>query len=252
MQSLFLTAIGEARDKGARALEAFAYDYDDEASALERFHVHKTIFPRDFLADFGFVTHARAGPRRAAAPRARRARAGRRGQARARAARRARRVRPGARAAASLERSARRRALTSSGTTSCSPDSGAASSAATAPRLPSSAHTITVGPEPESVAPSAPGRQVGADLAEVRRVRQRDTARAAGRRARRRRAALVRGERRAEQRRAHDAEDGIDRAAPRPAARSATRRCSRASPGIDRDRRSRAGRRRCARRGRRT
>ena len=56
MQSLFLAAIGESRDRGARALEAFAYDYDDEVSALERFHVHKTIFPRDFLADFGFVT----------------------------------------------------------------------------------------------------------------------------------------------------------------------------------------------------
>jgi hypothetical protein len=56
MQSLFLAAIGESRDKGARALEAFAYDYDDEVSVLERLHVHKTIFPRDFLADFGFVT----------------------------------------------------------------------------------------------------------------------------------------------------------------------------------------------------
>ena len=30
MQSLFLTAIGDARDKGARALEAFAYRYGDE------------------------------------------------------------------------------------------------------------------------------------------------------------------------------------------------------------------------------
>ena len=29
MQSLFLTAIGEARDKGARALEAFAYRYPE-------------------------------------------------------------------------------------------------------------------------------------------------------------------------------------------------------------------------------
>jgi len=56
MQSLFLTAIGDARDKGARAVEAFAYRYGEEASKLGRFHVHKTIFPRDFLADFGFVT----------------------------------------------------------------------------------------------------------------------------------------------------------------------------------------------------
>jgi hypothetical protein len=56
MQSLFLTAIGQARDRGARALEAFAYRYPEGESAYERFHVHKTIFPSDFLADFGFVT----------------------------------------------------------------------------------------------------------------------------------------------------------------------------------------------------
>jgi hypothetical protein len=56
MQSLFLTAIGEARERGARALEAFAYRYGDSDTSLERFHVHKTIFPSDFLADFGFMT----------------------------------------------------------------------------------------------------------------------------------------------------------------------------------------------------
>ena len=56
MQSLFLTAIGEARERGARALEAFAYRYGESESSFERFHVHKTIFPGDFLADFGFVT----------------------------------------------------------------------------------------------------------------------------------------------------------------------------------------------------
>jgi hypothetical protein len=55
-QSLFLAAIGEARDKGARALEAFAYRYREGASAAERFLVHRTVFPRDFLADFGFRT----------------------------------------------------------------------------------------------------------------------------------------------------------------------------------------------------
>src|ERR671923_629109 len=32
LQSLFLAAIGEARDKGAKALEAFAYHYPDGAS----------------------------------------------------------------------------------------------------------------------------------------------------------------------------------------------------------------------------
>ena len=56
MQSLFLTAIGEARERGARALEAFAYRYEESETSFERFHVHKTIFPSDFLADFGFVT----------------------------------------------------------------------------------------------------------------------------------------------------------------------------------------------------
>jgi hypothetical protein len=56
MQSLFLAAIGDARDKGAGGLEAFAYRYSERESTYERFHVHKTIFPRDFLSDFGFVT----------------------------------------------------------------------------------------------------------------------------------------------------------------------------------------------------
>ena len=55
-QSLFLAAIGEARDRGARALETFAYRYPEGESTYERFVVHKTVFPRDFLADFGFRT----------------------------------------------------------------------------------------------------------------------------------------------------------------------------------------------------
>ncbi len=56
MQSLFLAAIGEAKDRGAKALETFAYRYGEGESAFDRFQVHKTIFPRDFLADFGFGT----------------------------------------------------------------------------------------------------------------------------------------------------------------------------------------------------
>ncbi len=56
MQSLLLTAIGDVRDRNAGALEAFAYRYAEGETAFERFHVHKTIFPRDFLSDFGFVT----------------------------------------------------------------------------------------------------------------------------------------------------------------------------------------------------
>ena len=55
MQSLFLTAIGDARERGARALEAFAYRYPEGETNFERFHVHRTIFPADFLADFGFL-----------------------------------------------------------------------------------------------------------------------------------------------------------------------------------------------------
>jgi hypothetical protein len=53
-QSLFLAAIGEARDRGAKALEAFSYRYPEGESPYERFVVHRTVFPRDFLADFGF------------------------------------------------------------------------------------------------------------------------------------------------------------------------------------------------------
>ncbi len=56
MQSLFLAAIGDAREKGARALETFAYRYPEHESSYERFVVHRTIFPRDFLSDFGFLT----------------------------------------------------------------------------------------------------------------------------------------------------------------------------------------------------
>src|SRR5436853_3065367 len=56
MQSMFLTAIGDTREKGARALEAFAYRYPENERGVDRLRVHKTIFPSDFLSDFGFVT----------------------------------------------------------------------------------------------------------------------------------------------------------------------------------------------------
>jgi hypothetical protein len=61
MQSLFLAAIGDAKDKEAKALEAFAYRYAEGESRYERFSVHKTIFPADFLADFGFVSVRSSG-----------------------------------------------------------------------------------------------------------------------------------------------------------------------------------------------
>jgi len=56
MQSLFLAAIGDSKDRGAKALEAFAYRYPEGESTYERFLVHRTVFPSDFLADFGFRT----------------------------------------------------------------------------------------------------------------------------------------------------------------------------------------------------
>ena len=62
LQSLFLAAIGEAKDKGANALETFAYRYPEGETQYERFQVHKTIFPRDFLSDFGFRTIRSSGP----------------------------------------------------------------------------------------------------------------------------------------------------------------------------------------------
>jgi hypothetical protein len=61
LQSLFLAAIGEARDRGAAALEAFSYRYPEGESSYERFRVHKTVFPQDFLADFGFTVRRAAG-----------------------------------------------------------------------------------------------------------------------------------------------------------------------------------------------
>jgi hypothetical protein len=61
LQSLFLAAIGEARDRGAGALEAFSYRYPEGESSYERFRVHKTVFPQNFLADFGFRVLRAAG-----------------------------------------------------------------------------------------------------------------------------------------------------------------------------------------------
>jgi hypothetical protein len=54
LQSLFLSVIGEARDRGVKALETFGYRYSEGEDPYERFLVHRTIFPSDFLADFGF------------------------------------------------------------------------------------------------------------------------------------------------------------------------------------------------------
>jgi hypothetical protein len=61
LQSLFLAAIGEARDRGASSIEAFAYRYLEGESPHERFRVHRTVFPADFLSDFGFQVVRSAG-----------------------------------------------------------------------------------------------------------------------------------------------------------------------------------------------
>jgi hypothetical protein len=61
LQSLFLAAIGEAKDKGAGALEAFSYRYPEGQSIQRRFLLHRTVFPHDFLSDFGFSVVRTAG-----------------------------------------------------------------------------------------------------------------------------------------------------------------------------------------------
>ena len=61
LQSLFLAAIGEARDRGAASVEAFSYRYPEGETSYERFRVHKTVFPADFLEDFGFRIVRAAG-----------------------------------------------------------------------------------------------------------------------------------------------------------------------------------------------
>jgi hypothetical protein len=61
MQSLFLSAIADVKERGGKALEAFAYRYPEGETAEERFLVHRTVFPADFLADFGFYTVRREG-----------------------------------------------------------------------------------------------------------------------------------------------------------------------------------------------
>ena len=54
MQLLFLAAIADVKERGGKALEAFACRYVEGESAEERFLVHRTVFLSDFLADFGF------------------------------------------------------------------------------------------------------------------------------------------------------------------------------------------------------
>jgi hypothetical protein len=61
IQSLFLAAAGEARARGAEALEAFAFRYTKQDDFEQRFILHRAIFPHDLLADLGFLPLRNAG-----------------------------------------------------------------------------------------------------------------------------------------------------------------------------------------------
>ena len=61
LQSLFLACIGACHERRVTAIEAFAVVHAAEAEFAERFLHHRTIFPRDFLADYGFATLRSAG-----------------------------------------------------------------------------------------------------------------------------------------------------------------------------------------------
>jgi len=61
LQSLMLAAIGECKDRGLPAIEAFGYRYPADESFEARFLLHRTIFPYDFLRDFGFQPRRAAG-----------------------------------------------------------------------------------------------------------------------------------------------------------------------------------------------
>ena len=61
LQSLFLACIGACHERRVTAIEAFGVVHAPEAEFAERFLQHRTIFPRDFLADYGFRTLRSAG-----------------------------------------------------------------------------------------------------------------------------------------------------------------------------------------------
>jgi hypothetical protein len=61
LQSLFLAAIGECRDRGLPALETFGYRFPPDEGFASRFLGHRTIFPADFLRDLGFHPERTAG-----------------------------------------------------------------------------------------------------------------------------------------------------------------------------------------------
>ena len=74
MQSLFLAAIGDARDRGAKALEAFAYRYPEGESSVRALSRAPDGVPVGLPRRLRLPDGARAGARRAGPPRARRPR----------------------------------------------------------------------------------------------------------------------------------------------------------------------------------
>jgi hypothetical protein len=61
LQSLFLACIAACHERKVTAIEAFGFVHAAEAEFADRFLHHRTIFPRDFLADYGFRTRRSAG-----------------------------------------------------------------------------------------------------------------------------------------------------------------------------------------------
>ena len=89
LKSLFLAAIGEARDQGAGALEAFAYRYSERERCANALHRAPNGLPPRLPRGVRVQHAARPGARRALPARARRPRAGRGRTARPRPAGRA-------------------------------------------------------------------------------------------------------------------------------------------------------------------
>jgi hypothetical protein len=61
LKSLVLACLGEVRDGGHPAVESFGYASEDDETARARLGRHHTVFPREFLADFGFRPVRSAG-----------------------------------------------------------------------------------------------------------------------------------------------------------------------------------------------
>jgi hypothetical protein len=61
MQSLFLSAIADVKERDRKATRGTRQPLPPGGIGGERFLVHRAVFPSDFLADFGFRTLRRVG-----------------------------------------------------------------------------------------------------------------------------------------------------------------------------------------------